>query len=726
MNGITTRTEAIRSAVNSSPRVVPIDVSAVFKGDLFGKNVFDLAKMRRRLQKGTYNALLKTIETGSQLDVSIADEVASAMKNWAIEKGATHFAHVFFPLTGLTAEKHDSFLMPDANGSAIAEFSGKALIQGEPDASSFPNGGIRATFEARGYTVWDVTSPAYLLEGPNGSTLCIPTAFISWTGEALDKKTPLLRSMQALDKQAHRVLKLFGHKQIPMVTATAGPEQEYFLVDQNLFYLRPDLYTCDRTLFGAPPARGQEFEDHYFGAIPERVLAFMMEVDYECYKLGIPIKTRHNEVAPGQFEIAPVFETANIATDHNQMVASILKGVAKKHGLMAILHEKPFLGVNGSGKHVNFSLGNKEQGNLLDPGDTPHENAQFLVFCAAVIRAVSLHAKFLRSVVASASNDHRLGANEAPPAIISIFLGEQLNDVFEQIKAGGARSSKKKGTMVVGVDTLPPLAKDTGDRNRTSPFAFTGNRFEFRAVGANQSIAGPLVALNGIVADSLEYIADKLEKLTEGKSSKLNEAVQNVLQEIIKEHGSVIFNGDGYSKAWEKEAASRGLPNLKTSAEALPHLLDTNTAKILVKHKIFSMRELESRHEIYTETYVKAIKAETNCALEIARTMILPAANRHICELSDALSKQAEFGIEGDTTSLQKVAKLVRGLQANIRELDQMKEKYPESVEDQAEYACNKVLPQMLKIRKDVDALECEVADDLWPLPTYGELLFIK
>lgn len=727
MNGITNRAEAIQAAVNTPPRKAAIDVTEIFKGDLYGRNVFDLAKLRRHLPKDVCKQLEKTIETGSQLDVSIADEVASAMKNWAIEKGATHFAHVFFPLTGLTAEKHDSFLAPaPGGGAAIADFSGKSLIQGEPDASSFPSGGIRATFEARGYTAWDVTSPAYIYEGPNGSTLCIPTAFVSWTGEALDKKTPLLRSMQALDKQARRVLKLFGHKNIPMVTATAGPEQEYFLIDQNLFFLRPDLYINDRTLFGAPPARGQEFEDHYFGAIPERVLAFMMEVDNECYKLGIPVKTRHNEVAPSQFEIAPTFESANLATDHNQLIASILRRVARKHGMIAILNEKPFQGVNGSGKHVNFSLGNKDQGNLLDPGDTPHENAQFLVFCAAVIRAVSIHSRFLRAVVATASNDHRLGANEAPPAIISIFLGEQLNAIFEQIKAGGAKSSAQKCTLRVGVDILPPLAKDTGDRNRTSPFAFTGNRFEFRAVGSGQSIAGPLVALNTIVADSLEYIAEKIEAL-QAKGSKLNEAIQVVLKEIITGHDRVIFNGDGYSEEWRKEAARRGLPNLKTSVEALPALLDKVSAAVFVKHGVFSMRELESRHEIYTEVYVKTVKSELNSALEIAKTFIVPAVNRQLAEFGKTLAAQKAAGVKGSSTvaSVKKVSALLESLQDNISKLEILRKTFPEKIEAQARHAL-KIRDRQNKLRADVDALEMEVADDFWPLPTYGELLFIK
>src|SRR5690606_9821556 len=493
--------------------------------DLVGAKVVGKAQMEGRLPKPVYKWLLKRIGAGEKRDADTADVVAAAMKDWAIEKGATHYAHVFYPLTGLTAEKHDSFLEPDGNGGAISEFSGKQLIKGEPDASSFPSGGIRNTFEARGYTAWDVTSPAYILENPNGTTLCIPTAFVSWTGEALDKKTPVLRSMKARNGQAHRILKLFGHKEIGMVYSTAGAEQEYFLIDRNFFFARPDLLNAGRTLFGAKPPKGQEFEDQYFGSIPERVLACMLETERELFKMGIPVKTRHNEVAPSQYEIAPVYEDANVATDHQQLVMLTLKKVAQKYGMECLLHEKPFAGINGSGKHLNWSLGNATQGNLLEPGDTPHDNMQFLVFAGAVIRAVDKFAPLLRAVVASANNDHRLGANEAPPAIISIFLGDMLTDVFEQIKNGGVKTSKAKGTLTVGVDTLPPLPKDAGDRNRTSPFAFTGNKFEFRAVGSSQSIAGPLVALNTIMAESLDYIATEIEKATGGDSSKLNAAV---------------------------------------------------------------------------------------------------------------------------------------------------------------------------------------------------------
>ncbi|HUE69611.1 MAG TPA: glutamine synthetase III, partial [Pirellulaceae bacterium] len=572
MSGSSARLQAIAAVTNYKPKMPPVNFRELSSKDAYGANVFSMSEMQSRLPKPVFRSLKKTIETGAKLDPTVADVVAASMRDWAIEKGATHYAHVFYPLTGLTAEKHDSFLSPDNKGGAVAEFTGSQLIQGEPDASSFPSGGIRATFEARGYTAWDVTSPAYILENPNGTTLCIPTAFISWTGEALDKKTPLLRSMKALNGAAQRVLKLFGHKEINLVTSTAGAEQEYFLIDRNFFFARPDLLNAGRTLFGAKPPKGQEFEDQYFGAIPDRVLACMLDTERELFKLGIPVKTRHNEVAPSQYEIAPVYENANVATDHQQLVMLTLRKVAQKYGMECLLHEKPFAGVNGSGKHLNWSLGNSTQGNLLEPGGTPHENMQFLVFCAAVIRAVHKHGALLRAVVATPNNDHRLGANEAPPAIISIFLGDQLTDVFEQIKGGGAKTSKVAGHLTVGVDTLPPLPKDAGDRNRTSPFAFTGNKFEFRAVGSAQSIAGPLVVLNTIVAESLDYVATNLEKATKGDPKKLNEAVQSLVQEVYKEHKPVVFNGDGYSEAWHKEAAKRGLPNLRNTVDALAEL----------------------------------------------------------------------------------------------------------------------------------------------------------
>src|SRR5215831_13038277 len=533
MSSSISRLQAINAASNFKPSGHPVNFRESFAAELYGSNVFSPAIMKDRLPKTIFKSIIQTIESGAKLDSTVADVVASAMKDWALEKGATHYAHVFYPMTGLTAEKHDSFLEPVSDGQTLAEFAGKTLIQGEPDASSFPSGGLRSTFEARGYTGWDVTSPAYILENPNGNTLCIPTVFVSMTGEALDYKTPLLRSQQAMGIHAERILKLFGHKDPNKVVSFCGPEQEYFLVDRHFFLARPDLVNAGRTVFGAKPPKGQEFDDHYFGAVPERVLGFMMDTERELFKLGIPAKTRHNEVAPGQFEIAPMFERGNVASDHQQLLMTVFKTIAKKHGMECLFHEKPFAGVNGSGKHVNFSVGNSELGSLLVPGDTPHENAQFLVFCAAVIRAVHKFAGLLRVSVAAATNDHRLGANEAPPAIISIFLGEQLTDVFEQIAKGAAKTSKASGTMHLGVDTLPVLPKDAGDRNRTSPFAFTGNKFEFRAVGSNQSIGTPLAVLNTIMAESLDYIATKLEKATKGK---FNDAVTEVLTEIAREH----------------------------------------------------------------------------------------------------------------------------------------------------------------------------------------------
>ncbi len=694
--------------------------------DVFGENVFSMSVMKKRLPKDIYQSLSKTVENFSELDGAIADVVASAMKDWAIEKGATHYAHVFFPLTGATAEKHDSFLVPDVSGNAIAEFSGSTLIKGEPDASSFPSGGLRQTFEARGYTAWDVTSPAYIMESPNGATLCIPTAFVSWKGEALDKKTPILRSMQALNKQAQRVLKLFGDDSGKIVSSTCGAEQEYFLIDKHFYSARPDIQVAGRTLFGAPSPKGQQFDDHYFGAIADRVLAFMFEVERELYKLGIPVKTRHNEVAPGQFEVAPVFETANLATDHQQLVMVTLKKIAKKHGMECLLHEKPFAGVNGSGKHCNYSFGNANQGNLLDPGETPHENAQFLVFCAAIIRGVHKYAKVLRAVVASAANDHRLGANEAPPAIISIFLGDQLTDVFEQIRKGVPTSSKEAGVMKIGVDALPDLPKDAGDRNRTSPFAFTGNRFEFRAVGSDQSIAGPLVAMNTIFAESIDYVATELEKATSGDISKLNDAVHYVLKKIMDEHGDIIFNGDNYANEWQEEAAERGLSNFKTTPEALPVLIDEDVIEIFSKYDVLSKEEIESRYETYLEQYNLKIGVEAKTVAEMASTIIYPAAIRYQTELAESCLKMKELGVDSDESALIKTASLIKDLKAGIDELISLMSREDDDPLAAAKYCCGEILPVMLKIRETADKLEDIVADDLWPLPTYQEMLFVR
>jgi glutamine synthetase len=721
------RQDAIAAVTNYKSNGQALNFTETPSGTLFASNVFNDKVMKERLPKSAYKALQRTIKQSEMLDPSVADAVASAMKDWAIEKGATHYAHVFYPLTGLTAEKHDSFLSPTEDGGALAEFSGKELIQGEPDASSFPSGGIRATFEARGYTAWDPMSPAYILENPNGTTLCIPTAFCSWTGEALDKKTPVLRSMQALNKQAQRILKLFGHANVGPVTATAGPEQEYFLIDRNFFFSRPDLIATGRTLYGAKPPKGQEFEDHYFGAIPERVLACMLETERELYKLGVPVKTRHNEVAPAQYEVAPVFENANVATDHQQMIMITLQRVAQKYGMACLLHEKPFAGINGSGKHVNWSMG-CSIGNLLEPGDNPHTNAQFIVFCAAVIRAVHRYSDLLRVTVAFSGNDHRLGANEAPPAIISIFLGDQLTDVFEQIEKGGATTSKRAGTLTIGVDTLPPLPKHAGDRNRTSPFAFTGNKFEFRAVGSSQSIAGPLVALNTIVAESLDTIATQLEKATGGDASKLNAAVQKVVQDIIKEHKAVIFNGDNYTKEWHQEAEARGLPNLKNTIEALPALISKKNLEVFEKYGVLSDREAHSRYDIYMERYCKDINTESQAAINIAKTMILPAAYRYQGELaSTAAALKTALGGNIDMGTLKTVTQLVSELEKNIASLESTTGHSGNGdLMAEARHFQHDVIPAMKAVRDVADKLETIVADDLWPLPSYREMLFIK
>ncbi|MFP4143562.1 MAG: glutamine synthetase III [Phycisphaeraceae bacterium] len=732
-SGSAARMKAISAVTNYKPNGEALDYKNRPMTDVFGSHVFSEQVMQERLPKQVFKTLRRTIDRGEKLDISVADNVAAAMKAWAIEQGATHYAHVFYPLTGLTAEKHDSFLEPDGHGGVITEFTGKQLIQGEPDASSFPSGGLRATFEARGYTAWDVTSPAYILENPNGTTLCIPTAFVSWTGEALDKKTPLLRSMQALDDQAQRILALFGHHNVGRITATCGAEQEYFLIDRNFYFSRPDLISAGRTLFGTSSAKGQELEDHYFGAIPERVLAFMLEVERELYKLGVPVKTRHNEVAPAQYEIAPVYENANVAADHQQLMMITLQKVARKYGMECLLHEKPFAGVNGSGKHVNWALGNPQQGNLLEPGATPHDNAQFLVFCAAVIRAVDKYAGLLRAVIASPGNDHRLGANEAPPAIISIFLGDQLADVFEQIrKHGNASDSKQAGSLTVGVDTLPPLPMHAGDRNRTSPFAFTGNKFEFRAVGSTQSVAGPLVALNTGVAESLEYIGDEIEKRTAKNGGNLNAAVQEVLQQIIVEHGRVIFNGDNYAPEWEKEAEKRGLPNLKTTADALPAITSPEVVELFEKYHVLTKRELESRQCIYLEHYAKELRVEALLVAQIAKNKIFPAAIRYQSELARTCTDLKQLGYEFDTNTLDVITRRVKQLQDGIAALEKSIDQYEKEYEDKekfiegAQFFCKEVRPKMDEIREYADDLETYVADDLWPLPTYQEMLFIK
>jgi glutamine synthetase len=724
VSGNAARLQAIKDVEAYVPPAVSF-MPGEMPGEVFGADVFSKAVMQKRLPKSVYRSVLATIDHAAPLDPLVADAVAAAMKDWAMEKGATHYAHVFYPLTGLTAEKHDSFLEPAGDGSALAEFAGKTLVQGEPDASSFPSGGLRNTFEARGYTGWDVTSPAYVLENPNGHTLCIPTVFVSMNGDALDHKTPLLRSQQAMAVHAARVLRLFGHADPDAVVSYCGPEQEYFLVDRHFFLARPDLLNAGRTLFGTKPPKGQEFDDHYFGAIPERVLGYMMDTERELFKLGIPAKTRHNEVAPGQFEIAPMFERGNVAADHQQLLMTTFRRLARKHGMECLFHEKPFEGINGSGKHVNFSLGNATEGNLLLPGDTPHENAQFLVFCAAVIRAVHRYGGLLRASVASASNDHRLGANEAPPAIISIFLGDQLADVFDQVAKGGATSSKEKGTLIIGVDTLPVLPTDPGDRNRTSPFAFTGNRFEFRAPGSMQSVAGPMVTLNTIMAEALDHIATALETaVAEGR--EFNVAVQKLLEEIITEHGAVVFNGDGYSEDWQVEAAARGLPNLRTTLDALPELVSESALELFSDYGVFSHREMHSRYEIGLEQYALSVGVEARLTLEVGTTAVLPAALRHQTEVAVNLGALRAAGVDADVATLDEVTVPLTELRSALATLrESLAEDGGGTAMAEARQAQDVLLPAMAAVRAAADQLEGVVADDLWPLPTYQEMLYI-
>src|SRR5690349_1019724 len=667
----------------------------------FGSLVFNDEVQQARLPKPVYHALRRTITHGEALDLSAGDAVAKAMKEWAVEHGATHYTHWFQPLTGITAEKHDSFLQLSSDGKAVAEFRGKELIKGEPDASSFPSGGMRSTFEARGYTAWDPTSAPFLHVNGNNVTLVIPTAFVSWTGEALDKKTPLLRSMDAVSKQAVRVLKLFGST-AERVFSTCGPEQEYFLIDRNFYFARPDLIDAGRTIFGAAPPKGQEMEDQYFGSIPERVLACMAETELELFKIGVPVKTRHNEVAPSQYEIAPVFENANVAADHQLMVMEMLKKIAPKYGLAALLHEKPFAGVNGSGKHNNWSLSDEFGNNLLGPGDTPHDNVQFLVFCAAVIRAVDKWQGLLRVSIAHAGNDHRLGANEAPPAIISIFLGDMLTDIFEQIeKGGGAKSTKQGGVQDLGVSVLPKLPRDAGDRNRTSPFAFTGNKFEFRAVGSTQNIAWPNMVLNVTMADSLEYVADELEAATK-KGEDLNKAVAKLLTKMIKEHKRIIVNGNGYPDAWQKEAAKRKLLNHKYAVDALPEVLKPDVIKLLDRFKVLNEREVHARYEIFLENYNKTINIEGQLAVLLANRYILPAALEYQKRIGQSVTavKQAGASTVQAKKLLAKYAKLVDQFKAQTDALaTALDHSSNGSAEKHAKYMRDKIVPAMAKLR---------------------------
>lgn len=690
--------------------------------EIFASNVFSDSVMKERLPKATYKALKKTIEQGTALKLEVADVVASAMKDWAVEKGATHFTHWFQPMTGITAEKHDSFINPTSDGNVILEFSGKELIKGEPDASSFPNGGLRATFEARGYTAWDCTSPAFIKDG----SLCIPTAFCSYNGEALDKKTPLLRSMEAINKQALRVLRSLGNTTTQKVITTVGPEQEYFLIDKKMYNARKDLILTGRTLFGAKPSKGQELEDHYFGTIKQRISDFMKELDEELWKLGILAKTKHNEVAPGQHELAPIFSTTNISTDHNQLTMEIMKKVAEKHDLYCLLHEKPFAGVNGSGKHNNWSMGTDDGMNLLEPGKSPHENQQFLLFLCAVIKAVDEYPDLLRVSAANAGNDHRLGANEAPPAIISIFLGDQLEDVLEQIEKGPATSSKSSSKLTIGVNTLPALPKDATDRNRTSPFAFTGNKFEFRMVPSSASISGCNFVLNTIVAETLSEIADKLEKTTD-----LDAEIQAILTDIVKNHKRIIFNGNGYSDEWVAEAERRGLPNIHSTVEAAKAMMSEKNQAVLEKHGVLTRVESESRYEITLENYNKIINIEALTTLEMAKRQILPAVIKFATSLAESINTINATGIGADVSVqselLKQVSTLTASLNKNIVLLEKLVEKadnFTGDIFDLGMMYRYEVFEQMNTLREDADKLETLVDEKFWPIPTYGDMLF--
>ena len=690
--------------------------------EIFGSMVFNDAIMRDKLPKDIYKSLKKTIEAGRDLDISIANVVAIAMKDWAIEKGATHYTHWFQPLTGITAEKHDSFISPQSDGRVIMEFSGKELIKGEPDASSFPSGGLRATFEARGYTAWDPTSYAFVKDG----VLCIPTAFCSYGGEALDKKTPLLRSMETLNEQALRILRLFGNTAVKRVATTVGPEQEYFLVDKDVYNKRRDLIYCGRTLFGAMAPKGQEMDDHYFGAILRRVQAYMEDLNDELWKLGIMSKTEHNEVAPAQHEMAPIFDTANIAIDHNQITMEIMKNVAKRHNMVCLLHEKPFAGVNGSGKHNNWSMITDEGVNLLEPGKSPHENAQFLLFLTAIIKAIDEYQDLMRVTIASAGNDHRLGASEAPPAIMSIFLGDDLEEILECIDKGTSYKNQGAGRMEIGVHVLPSFPKDTTDRNRTSPFAFTGNKFEFRSCGSSMSVSGPNTILNTIVAEELRQFADELEQ-----ADDFTDALNDLIKRTIHEHKRIIFNGDGYSEEWKKEAHKRGLLNLPTTVDAMPTVLDRKNIELFERHHIYTEPEVRSRYEIQLDVYSKTINIEALTMIEMARRQILPAVNKYVSRLAQAVTyKQTanpllQNSFEKDL--LNKLSTLEDKAYAQVNDLQKLVDKAPSYDSDNlkcAVYYKDKIIPAMNKLRSYCDEMEVNTASDVWPFPTYGELLF--
>ena len=693
--------------------------------ELFGSNVFNDAVMRDRLPGNIYKSLKKTMEGNQPLDPSIAKVVANAMKDWAIEKGATHFSHWFQPMTEMTAEKHDSFISPTADGKVLMEFSGKELCQGEPDASSFPSGGLRATFEARGYTAWDCTSPVFIKEDGENISMYIPSAFCTYTGLALDKKTPLLRSMDALDKQAMRVLRVLGNSKSRHVLATLGPEQEYFLIDRSFYERRLDIVMTGRTLFGAPSPRGQEMDDHYFGTLHERVASFMDEVNRELWKLGVSAKTQHNEVSPAQYELAPVFTTANIATDHNQLTMEILQKVANRHDFVCLLNEKPFAGVNGSGKHNNWSVATDDGINLLEPGRTPHDNMVFLVMLCAVVKAVDKYAKLLRATVANAGNEHRLGTNEAPPAIVSIFLGDQLTDIFEQLAAGGATSSKSGGELKLGISTLPPLPKDSTDRNRTSPFAFTGNKFEFRMLGSKQSTAGPSFVLNTIVAEILSNIADELEK-----DGDTNKAVQDILHKIAVEHKRIIYNGDNYTEQWVAEAEKRDLPNIPSTAEALENMVSDENIEVFARHNVLNKEELEAHTEVLLKNYAMTINIEAKTTVNIARRQILPAAITYSGHLADTVNSVTKAGIEpkAQKNELQKVCDLVGNLSGAIDALENSIKNTADlgNITAKTQSCRDDIKPKMQAVRDAADQLEMLVDADLWPLPSYAEMLFLK
>ncbi|MEH6625701.1 MAG: glutamine synthetase III [Motiliproteus sp.] len=725
MSGNKSRIQAIANITNRAPKkcVAPDPLKEIWAID-----VFNLAKMEEALSKNAFKAIKKTVQTGTPLDSATADVVAAAMKDWAMAKGAKFFSHIFYPMTNLTAEKHDGFIVTNSDGGAITEFTGSLLIKGEPDGSSFPNGSLRMTNAARGYTAWDPSSPAYIMHTANGTTLMIPSVFMSWTGEALDKKIPLLRSNTAMDKAARKVLALMGETEIAPLNSSCGAEQEYFLVDENFANSRPDLLLAGRTLFGAAPAKGQQFDDHYFGAIPARVQVFMQDFEDKLYRLGIPAKTHHNEVAPGQFEIAPYYEAANVAADHQQLLMTLMRATAKEHGFLCLLHEKPFAGINGSGKHVNWSVGNSTQGNLLDPGSTPHDNLNFLLFCGAVIRGAHLYGPLLRAVIASAANDHRLGANEAPPAILSVYLGEQLEGVFNDIKAGKLlEKAKCGGLMDLGLSQILQFERDPGDRNRTSPFAFTGNRFEFRAVGSSQSVSGPLVAMNTMLADSLNWIAEKLEKTLATDTDQAT-AVASVLKELMELHGNVIFGGDGYSTDWHHAAVeTHGLKNIPTTADALPAFKEESVIKLFETTGVLTPVELESRFEVYAEQYVLSIEVEAKLVVDMATTKIYPAAIAYISQLNAAASGLANTGVALDNTVIESTVTEANALMVEVKKLSAALEKHDfGTIEEHMHYCAQTLCTLMLTVRGHADALEGMVSDELWALPKYQEMLFIK